>query len=291
MVSPEGRPLSRRYFAADDERPLEWDEIVRGYEVERERFVVVSDDELERIAPDRTRDIDLRKFVKLFEIDPIHFDRPYILTPSGGSTRAYRLLARVMEETGLAGVATFVMRGKEYLVAILAENGVLRAETLRFADEIRTPDRIGLPDPVEPDAKAVRRIEKEILGKAKPRLDPRELVDRSAERLAGIAARKAGSGKDVVRGGGASEESAGITDLVEMLQRSLQGRRAGGAGEGRKGEGVQRPGKSGSAGRGGGDRLEESSRAELYQRAQEMDIRGRSRMSRGELLEAVRGRA
>src|SRR5690606_22010540 len=99
-----------------------------------DHFVVVTDEELEALAPEKSRDIDLRRFVDVGAIAPEMCERAYFLTPAGGSTKAYRLLAAAMERTGRAGIATFVMRGKEYLVAILAENGILRTETLRFAD-------------------------------------------------------------------------------------------------------------------------------------------------------------
>ena len=78
-------------------------------------------------------------------IPPVHFERGYFLTPASGSEKAYKLLAETMEKDGKAGLATFVMRGKEYLVAIFAEHGILRAETMRFADELRSPADVGLP--------------------------------------------------------------------------------------------------------------------------------------------------
>src|SRR5690606_34281326 len=150
-----------------------------------------------RLAPERTRDIDLRLFVKASDIDPIHFERAYYLTPAGDSTKAYRLLARVMEDSDRAGIATFVMRGKEYLVAILAENGILRAETLRFAEEVRSPETVGLPDPVDVKLAEIRKIEKQIDKLAKPSLDTRELVDKSDDRLLKLVKEKVKAGKDV----------------------------------------------------------------------------------------------
>jgi DNA end-binding protein Ku len=274
MVSPDGRPLSRRYFASRDDTPLDWEDIVRGYEIEKDTFVVVEDDELERLAPERTRDIDLRVFVKLSDIDPKYFERAYYLTPGGQSTKAYRLLARVMEETERAGIATFVMRAKEYLVAIIAENGILRAETLRFADEIRSVEDIGLPDPVKPKATDVRRIEKAVEALTEDSLDREELVDRSARRLNQLVARKAKAGEDVVEIETPSEEGEGrVLDLIEVLNRSL------------KGAAAKRAGRAGSA---GGSDLEELSRSDLYDRAKRLDIPGRSGMSKKELVAAIR---
>src|SRR5687768_2178685 len=171
MLSPDGTPLRRRYFCPKEGREVPAGELVRGYEVEPGEHVVVADEELEALEPRRSRDIDLTRFVPADEIDPMFFERGYVLAPAGESTKAYRLLAAIMEETGRAGIATFVMRGKEYLVAILAENGVLRAETLRFADEIRSPAAVGLPARSKPAEAAVRRAEKAIAAAAASELD------------------------------------------------------------------------------------------------------------------------
>jgi DNA end-binding protein Ku len=232
MTAPDGTPLTRRYFCPKEERVLDWDEIVRGYEVEKDTFVVVTDDELEKLAPERTRDIDLRRFVPASGIDPIYFERAYYLTPGGNSTKAYRLLAATMEQTDRAGIATFVMRGKEYLVAILAENGILRAETLRFADEVRAPDDVGLPEPQKPKAATVKRFEKAIASLAKKTLDESELADTGSERLLELVARKEKSGEDVIEARGApGETSEGVIDLMEVLRRSLQARGQAGDGD------------------------------------------------------------
>jgi DNA end-binding protein Ku len=239
MVAPDGTPLTRRYFCPKENRVLEWDEIVRGYEVEKDTYVVVTDEELEKLAPDRTRDIDLRRFVPVDDLDPMHFQRAYFLTPGGNSTKAYRLLAATMEQTGRAGIATFVMRGKEYLVAILAENGILRAETLRFADEVRAPDDVGLPEPTRPPAAEVRKIEKAIASRTRKQLDEKQLEDESAERLLALVARKERAGEDVVPApevdGG--EPPAGVIDLMEVLKRSLQGGGASGSASGERARG------------------------------------------------------
>lgn len=225
MVSEDGTPLARRYFCPKEGRELDWEEIVRGYEIEKDRFVVVTDEELERLAPEKTRDIDLRRFVDAAEIDPIYFERAYYLTPGGNSTKAYRLLAETMERTNRAGIATFVMRGKEYLVAILAENGIMRAETLRFADEVRAADEVGLPEPDKPPAAAVRKMEKAIAKLVEKELDEDELTDHSSEKLLELVAKKEKSGEGVVAAPeGIAEPSEGVIDLMEVLKRSLEGK-------------------------------------------------------------------
>jgi len=225
MVSPDGVPLQRRYYCSKDGRELDWDELVRGYEIEKGEYVVVTDEELEKLAPEKTRDIDLRRFVKASDIDPIYFERAYFLTPAGNSTKAYRLLAATMEQSDRAGIATFVMRGKEYLVAILAENGILRAETLRFADEVRTAEDVGLPEPVKPKAATVKKFEKAIAKLSKSKLDEDELADQGAERLLKLVAKKEKAGIGVYEAPADEEarSSDGIIDLMEVLKRSLAG--------------------------------------------------------------------
>src|SRR5438105_8933294 len=146
MLSPEGEPLSRRYFSQKSGKELDDEDMVRGYEIDKDRYVVVTDEELERLAPEQSRDIDLRRFVPLEEIPPLYFDRSYFLAPSEGSEKAYRLLVDTMEKSHLSGIATFVMRGKEYLVTIFPENGILRAEPMRFPDDLRSPNEVGVPE-------------------------------------------------------------------------------------------------------------------------------------------------
>src|SRR5438876_11950716 len=124
MLGPEGEPLSRRYYSEKSGRDLDDDEMIRGYEIEKDRYVIVTDEELERLAPEQSRDLDLRRFVPLEDIPPLYFDRSYFLAPSEGSEKAYKLLAETMAKSGLAGIATFVMRGKEYLVAIFPEDKI-----------------------------------------------------------------------------------------------------------------------------------------------------------------------
>jgi DNA end-binding protein Ku len=229
MVTEKGTPLQRRYFTGEDGKFLPWDEIVRGYEVEKGKFVVLDDDELERVAPDKTNNIDLRMFVKASDIDPMYFERGYFMVPAGTNNKAYRLLARVMEDTGLAGVATFVMRAKEYIAAIFAENGILRAETLRFADEVRTPKSIGLPQPARVSEADVSRIEKAIEKLAEDKFSEEDLVDRSAVRLLDIVEKKVKKDQDVVElpAEEEGEERADTVDLMEALERSLtSGRKA-----------------------------------------------------------------
>ncbi len=231
MLAPDGTPLARRYVSAKDEKPVDADDLVRGYAVEKDEFVTVTDRELEGIAPEKSRDIDLREFVPAAAIDPMYFERGYYLVPAAeGAHKAYRLLAQVMEKEDRAGIATFVMRGKEYLVAIFAQRGILRAETMRFPDELRTPADVGLPaHPAKPKPQDVGKMEKAIAKLAEDRLDPSELEDREAAQLRALAERKRKKGEDVVEAPAGERETGEEApgDLIQALTASLRGDRRG----------------------------------------------------------------
>ena len=225
MIGPDEAPVRRRYVCSKDGEVLEQDDIVRGYEIEKGKFVVVTEEELEAVEPRKSREIDLRLFVDRKEIDPIYYERAYFLVPTGGTNKAYRLLAEVMERKDQAGIATFVMRAKEYLVAIIAENGILRAETLRFDDEVRKPDDIGLPEYVKPAPAEVKKFETVIASKAK-KLDLHDMLDDYSERLEKLVAKKEKDKSAIVHSREESrsddEDGGGeVVDLLAILSRSL----------------------------------------------------------------------
>lgn len=228
MLSPDGTPLKRRYYSPKDGKDLDAEEIVRGYEVEKGRWVTVTDDELERLAPEKSRDIDLRRFVKDSQIPRLYFERGYFLAPAGGSVKAYRLLAETMAQTGRVGIATFVMRGKEYLIAIVSENGFLRAETLRFPDEVRTPDDIGLPAKPKVSKKAVQQFEKLIAANKAEELPRRELKDTQAERLLALVDKKQKKKQDIIGHARAEGEEPDVVDILALLQQRLSEVKSGG---------------------------------------------------------------
>ncbi len=289
IVDASMRPLTRRYVCPEhDDRFLSRDEIVRGYEVESGEHVIVSDEELDSLAPEKSRAIDLRKFVDVAEIDPMYFKRAYFLTPAEDeANRAYRLLAETMERSGRAGIATFVMRGKEYLVALLAENGVLRAETLRFSAEIRQPEEAGLPLSADARPADVARFRKAISALAADEVDRTELHDARTERLRALIDDKLAQGVGVERLPEAEEaaEEAEIIDLIEILKRRLQPdqRERATTAERTRGNG-QTPADK----RNGGEDLESRSKGELYERAKALNVPGRSKMDKTELVRAVR---
>ena len=234
LVDAEGHPLGRRYWCPKDEKILDNDELVRGYQTESGKMVVVTDEEFAAAAPEKSRDIDLKRFVALDEIPPSFFDRPYFLAPDERAGKAYALLAQTMAKTGKAGIGSFVMRGHEYLIAILAENGILRAEVLRYADELRTPETIGLPKAGKANASLARALAREIDALSKPGLDMAEMADLEAETLRKFAQQKAKQGAGVIAMAELEDDeddgaaTANVIDLMEALRKSL-GAKAGAA--------------------------------------------------------------
>lgn len=276
MLAPDGTQLQRRYVCpAEGGEPLSSDDIVRGYEVDDGSFVVVSDEELESLSPDKSRDIELERFVDRDDLPVLFFERGYFLVPSG-QARGYQLLAEVMEREGKAGIASFVMRGKHYQTAILADGGVLRAEILRAGDELRAPDEVPAPS-VEADKKRVKQMRAAIQELAAEELAAEELEDDRERRLRALVEEKREAGEGVVETGEIEAPALGqVIDLMAELKRELGGDRA--------------PTRRAPASDKTRADLEEASKDELYQQAKRLDIAGRSKMNKSQLLDALRAR-
>jgi len=229
MLGPQNRLLQRRYYCSVDDKPLTNDEIVRGYEWPDGSVTTITDEELEALAPRKSRDIELQRFVSRDEIPPKLLERPYVLAPAGDSTKAYRLLAHTMEQSRRAGLATFVMRGKEYLAAIFAEGGLLRAATMRFNDELRTPSSVGLPHAPKTDADD-NSIELALAKLKADDLDRAVLQDDYTDALLALAERKRAENRDVVeieeQVADDEAESADVIDIMSVLKERMGAARA-----------------------------------------------------------------
>ena len=225
MLGPEGTPLSRRYYSQKSGRDLKDEDMIRGFEIAKDKYVIVTDEELDRLAPEKSRDIDLRRFVEQDSIPPLYFERSYFLTPAGNTQKAYNLLAKTMEKIKRIGIATFVMRGKEYLVAILAENGILRAETLRFADELRTPADIGLPKKAKIKQAKVKQFERLIKSHSKARPSKAETKDLETGRVVKLAKKKLSRKKDVVEVEIEKRAEGNVVDIMDVLKKSIAAKR------------------------------------------------------------------
>ena len=228
LIDKDGHALGRQYHCSKEGRKLSNDELVRGYETDAGKMIEITDEEFESVAQEMSGDIELRNFVPLEQIPPMYFNKPYFLAPAGRSAKAYHLLAATMARTGRVGIGSFVMRGHEYLVAIVSDNGVLRADTLRYADEIRQPEAIGLPKKAKAVAKKVSEFAKEIDALTQDKLDIDEMRDEEAAALAKLVEEKQKDKDAVIHQTNleSEDEDAGsggakIIDLMAVLRKSL----------------------------------------------------------------------
>ena len=159
LHAPDGSPIETRRVCATEGREVPWEEIAKGYELEDGRWVLLTDQDLEAAAPRQSRTIDIERFVPTEEIDPVYFDRPYLLVPSDeGAARAYSLLCEAMGDVGQAALGRFVLRARERLVSVRNREGVLTLTTMRFPDEVRPTDEVAREiEAIKPTREQVER--------------------------------------------------------------------------------------------------------------------------------------
>jgi DNA end-binding protein Ku len=215
-------PVETRRFCADEDVEVPYDEIAHGYETDDGDLVVLTDAELATAAPRKTRTIDIEAFVDLDDVDPIHFDHPYVVMPAGdaeGTQRAYRLLLEVMERTERAALGRFVMRTKEYLVLIRARAGRLVLTTLLWHDEVRPAEDV--PKPTKRDKPAKKEVDQAValIDALSCDWDPSRYEDSFQKRLRNIVRDKS-KGK-TIEVPDDEKPPAPVPDLMAALEESL----------------------------------------------------------------------
>ena len=273
----DGARIETRRFCADEDREVPYEEIANGYDLDGKQ-VVLTDDELAALAPKRTRTIEISSFVDLADVDPILFDHPYWLVPTGesqGPLRAYRLLVEVMSSTDRVALGRFVMRTREYLVAVRVRDGLLALTTMRFADEVR--DTEGIDSGGAKPAKRELDAAVKLLDALTVDWDPEAYEDCYRKRLEAIVRRKQ-QGK-TIKAPAQQDQPSATPDLMAALRRTLDEMSGRGGGSKRRG------------GDGHSEDLEQLTRDELYERAQEADVPGRSSMTKQQLAGALSRRA
>jgi DNA end-binding protein Ku len=247
-------------------KPVPDDEIVRGYEVSEGEYVYVTDEDLEAAAGESYRSIDIQDFVAVDEVDPIFFERTSYLGPAAGGEKTYALLVRAMEESGLVGIASYVMRDKQQLGCIRVRGGMLVLEKMFFADEIRPTDDIA------PRKARVGKQELEmaldLIDRFRGPFEPERYEDTYRTSLMRVIDRKR-KGKEIHAEPQAEREAP--TDLLEALRASVEA-------HGRNGRSRRKNGNGSLAG---------LSKADLEKRARKAGIEGRSTMTKDELVEAL----
>ncbi len=219
--SDSSRVRHKRVAEADGEE-VAYEEIVKGYELAPDQYVVFSRDELEELDPKKTKAIEVEAFVDLDDIDPIYFVQPYYLGPEAGAERAYGLLVKAMADERKVAVARFVLRNKEHLAALRPMGDVLTLTTMRFADEIVPPAELDgvVPEELEkPKAKELQ-MAKQLVGSLTSDFDPDEFHDEYREELLARIEAKA-QGEDLVQAVSEEPTPTKAPDLMAALEESL----------------------------------------------------------------------
>ena len=209
-LAPIGYDKVRR----DSGEHVDNDEIVRGFEVEKGRYVPLEDEDLDRLDIELTKTIDICDFVDLEEIDPIYFRKAYYLLPQEGAEKPYRLLVRALEETGKVAIAKIVIRNKQHLAALRPWNGTLLLETMYYADEVRRPEEAPKPQVRGPEVEMAKTLIENLAAK----WDPEKYHDRYRTELLDLLQKKA-KGKPLPEP--QEEEGGEVVDLMEALRQSV----------------------------------------------------------------------
>jgi DNA end-binding protein Ku len=248
LHAPDCSPVETRRVCAAEEQPVPWPEIARGYELPDGEWVLLTDEDLQAAAPRQSRTIDIERFVEVAEIDPVYFDRSYLLVPPDeGAARAYALLSETMRDSGKAALGRFVMRAKERLVAIRVRDGALTLTTMLFGDEVRSTAEIAAEiEGAKPTRKQVESAVA-VIEELGVEFDPTLYRDEHRAHLKRIIKRKQ-QGKKISAPAPAAEEPAvtSAPDLMGALEESLARIRAGtkGRGEGSRAGSRSAAGKS-----------------------------------------------
>jgi len=212
--------LSRKMFCPEEQTMVPPDEIIRGYEIVPDKYILMTDDELESVSPERSRTIEIVEFIDMKEVDPVYYDHPYYLIPSKGGEKAYRLLVEVLRRTNKAGLAKFVLVERESLVAVTSRDGALALTTLHYSDEV-LPEEDFSPKKRMIAAEEESRI-KESIEKMIEDFDPGKYADERRKKLMDLLAAKAKEKAPVEAPQVEEEEGEGPADLVAALEESMR---------------------------------------------------------------------
>jgi DNA end-binding protein Ku len=216
----DNQRIQMKRWCPGEEEEVPYEEIVKGYEVSPDRYVVITPEELEALDPKKTRTINIEDFVDLEEIDPLYYEHPYYLVPDTGAAKAYKLLLTALAESKKVAIARVVIRSKEYLTAIRPADGILTMETMLFHDELVSPGQLDeLPDEdVEATDREVQ-MAKQLIESLSADFEPDKYHDTYRERVLELIERKAGGEEITLEP--VSDEPAKVPDLMAALEASL----------------------------------------------------------------------
>jgi DNA end-binding protein Ku len=259
-------PIGYEKICKLEGEPVPNDEIVKAYEYEKGEYVHMTDEDFDAVQVEGVHTMELEDFVSYEEIDPVYFAHSYLVGPQDGAEKTYALLVRAMEESGLAGIGRFVMRNRQYLGCLRVRDGVLSLEQMHFADEIDDPEKL-VPDKLPSVAKRELDMALTLIDGFSGSWEPEKYRDTYTDALMEVVEAKV-KGHEIHVAPAQEEEAP--PDLMEALRRSIEAH-------------DKRP----RASRGRPTDADEPTKAELEEQARELDIPGRSKMTKDELAEAI----
>jgi DNA end-binding protein Ku len=212
-------PIAYEKVRRDDREPVDPDEIVRGFEIEKGRYVPLEDEDLDRLDIELTHSIDICDFVSLEEIDPVYFRKAYYLLPDQGAEKPYRLLVRALDETGKVGIAKVVIRNKQHLGCLRTYDGVLLLETMYYADEVRQPQALDGDLGTAKLQKAEVEMAKSLVENLSESFEPEKYDDQYRKELLELIRAKA-KGQPLPEP--QEEEGGEVVDLMAALRESVE---------------------------------------------------------------------
>jgi DNA end-binding protein Ku len=215
-------PVNYKRVAEKDGKEVSWDQIVKGYEYEKGKYVVLKEEDFERVDLEATQTVDIQDFVAQEEIDPMFFYKPYYLEPQKGGDKAYTLLRDALKDSNKVGIAKVVIKTRQYLAGVKPEDGTLVLELMHFADELADPGKLHVPKKTEV-GKREMNMAKSLIDSMSSKWSPEKYKDDYREALMEVIEEKVeAGGKEIEEKPRKAPKPTKVIDLVSVLQKSLE---------------------------------------------------------------------
>src|SRR5207247_783826 len=215
-------PVNYKRVEEKDGKEVPWDQIVKGYEYEKGKYVVLKDEDFERVDLEATQTVDIQDFVDQEEIDPMFFYKPYYLKPQKEGEKAYALLREALEDSNKVGIAKVVIKTRQYLAGVKPEDGALVLELMHFADELADTEKLHVPKKMEV-GKREMNMAKSLIDSMSSKWEPEKYRDDYREALMEVIEEKVeAGGKEIEEKPRKAPKPTKVIDLVSVLQKSLE---------------------------------------------------------------------
>src|SRR5438876_8091720 len=215
-------PVNYKRVAEKDGKEVPWEQIVKGYEYEKGKYVVLRDEDFQRVDLEATQTVDIQDFVDQDEIDPMFFYKPYYLEPQKGGDKAYALLRDALQDSKKVGIAKVVIKTRQYLAGVKPEDGALVLELMHFADELADTGKLHVPEKVEV-GKREMNMAKSLIDSMSSKWAPEKYRDDYREALMEVIEEKVeAGGKEIEEKPKKAPKPTKVIDLVSVLQKSLE---------------------------------------------------------------------